>query len=152
MVTKVDEIIKSEGNAITSADNEFTVEAGYICTLDVDGNLDDFILAQRAANGGTTTRNVGDNVLRITHFITAPGVRSRTGEFCIDVRLICEDGTVYFTQSSGIAKSVKNIVRMCINKKTGEYISPLERGIGFKIVETELDNGNTYKYLDPVRL
>ena len=151
MVTKVNEIMKSENNAIVNVDNEFTVEAGYICTLDVD-SLDGFILAQRAANGGITTRNVGDDVLRITDFITAPGVRSRTGEFCIDVRLICEDGTVYFTQSVGIAKSVKNIVRMCTDKKTGEYISPLKRGVGFKIVELEMDNGNTYKYLDPIKL
>lgn len=151
MVTKVDEIMKAESNAIVNVDNEFTVEAGYICTLDVD-SLDGFILAQRAANGGITTKNVGDNVLRVTDFITTPGVRSRTGEFCIDVRIICEDGTVYFTQSVGIAKSVKNIVRMCTDKKTGEYISPLKRGVGFKIVELEMDNGNTYKYLDPVKL
>ena len=151
MVTKMDEIIKSENNAIATANTGFNVPEGFICTLDLD-SIDGLILAQRAANGGISTRGITGDVLRITDFIMAPGVRSRTGEACTDVRLICEDGTVYFSQSIGIARSVKNIVGFFTDRKTGEFVSPLSRGVGFKIVEFEMDNGNTYKYLDPVKL
>ena len=146
------ELAISNNNQMASVNaNSFNIPTGYICTLNLDEISGKLALAQ-AINGATTTvEKIGD-VLRVVDFVTTPGVRSRTGETCTNSYLILEDGSALFTQSDGVARSVAVIVATFTDKLTGAYTNPVSLGVGCKIIEEKLQNGNTLKKLLPVSL
>lgn len=145
------DLVKTESNipAINGAD--FNIPEGHICTLDIS-NLDGKLALASALNGAVSMKDKSGSVLRVTNIITTPGARSRTGEACTNTYLECDDGTVYFTQSDGIARSVKVIVAAFVDPFTGQFANPVELGVGIKIEEQKLDNGNTLKKAIPVKL
>ena len=145
------EIIKSENNNAIVSGNSFQIPTGYICTLDLDSLTGKLALAA-ALNGAVSMKDKIGEVLRVTDFVTTPGTRSRTGEACKNVYLICDDDTVYFTQSDGIARCVAVIVGTFTDKNTGAYTNPVSLGVGCKVLEDKLANGNTLKKLLPVAL
>ena len=145
-------IILSEELALRNNNtNDFAIPRGYICTLDIKTVTGKMQLAT-ALNGAVSMRDISDAVLRVTDFITTDGKRSRTEEPCTNTYLICDDGTVYFSQSDGIARSVKVLVGIFTDPETKEFTSPLEYGVGVQVKEQELANGNTLKTLVPVAL
>lgn len=145
-----DEIIKQNDNSIQST-NDFSIPHGYICTVDlstIEGKLE----LANALNGAVSMRDMVGATLRVVNIVTTQGVRSRTGEECVNSYLICDDGTVYFSQSDGIARSLKVIVAILTDPQTLEFMNPIEMGVGLQVRETILGNGNTLKSLVPVKL
>lgn len=140
------EIVKANDNAI-----DFAIPNGYICTLDMT-TIDGKMAAVAALNGAQSMRDMVGETLRVKDFMTTPGVRSRTGEACINSYLICDDGNVYFTQSTGIAESLRYLAGAFIDVSTGKLMDLIESGIGLQIREQNLSNGNTLKTVVPVKL
>lgn len=147
----MNDIVKAENTEIIANSADFNIPTGFICTLDLT-TIEGKLAVSHAISGAVSMRDKTNEVLRVTDFITKPGVRARTGEVCVDSRIICEDGTVYFSQSDGIAESIRFIVGIFTDPKTGNFTPLLPLGIGLKVCEQTLANGNTRKYLDPVKL
>lgn len=151
MVRKLADIIKAENsNAIQNA-NDFNIPVGFICTVDVT-TLDGKLALGSALNGAVTMRDKVGDVLEVQNIVTTQGTRARTGEMCTNSFLICKDGTVYMSQSDGIARSLKVIVALFTDANTGKFVDPTTLGVGLQIIEQTLANGNTLKSLVPVKL
>ena len=139
-------LANTNGNA-----TDFAIPNGYICTLDTS-NIKGKMQLANALNGAVSAKDVSNTTLRVTDIVTIQGARARTGEACTNTYLITEDGTVYFSQSDGIARSVKVLVALFTDPSTGRFTNPVEQGIGLMIKEQTLPNGNTLKTMVPVEL
>lgn len=86
-------------------------------------------------------------VFTLTQVFFKPGIRKgRDGmpdQECSDTYLLTADGIVYFSKSSGINRSVRNIL-MCLP----DLNAP--EGVKVKVDKIELGGGRTYKQLVPV--
>lgn len=146
------DLAKTNNSQLIQANaSDFQIPRGYICTLDIttiEGKMD----LATALNGAVSMRDQTDKPLSVVNVVTTQGARARTGEECINTYLICEDGTVYFSQSDGIARSVKVLVALFTDSNTQEFINPVSQGVGFMVKEQSLQNGNTLKTLVPVKL
>lgn len=140
----------TNNNAIQNA-SDFNIPNGYICTLDVT-TIDGKMQLANALNGAVTMADKVGVPLRVTDVVTTQGVRSRTGDVCTNTYLILDDGTVHFSQSDGIARSVKVLVALFTDPSTGAFMNPVEQGVGFMIKDQSLNNGNTLKTVVPVKL
>lgn len=137
---------------ITPAITETKSSDTFICTFDTT-TIEGKIKLTNALNGAVTMRDKVGETLRVVDIITKPGVRNRTGEVCVNTYLIVEDGTVYFSQSDGIAESVRNMATLVfVDPTTGIFVPPIEYNVGFVIREQVTQNGNTRKYVDLVKL
>ena len=141
----------TNNNAEIQNKSDFDIPKGYICTFNID-DIDGKMKLASALNGAVSMANLVDVPLRVTDIVTTQGVRSRSGEICTNTYLICEDETVYFSQSDGIARSVSILVGLFTNPATKEFINPVSQGVGFMIKEQTLNNGNTLKSGVPVKL
>lgn len=136
---------------IDNNDSNINVSNGFICTLDIT-DVEGKIKLANALNGATSLNDVTDKVLRVTDVVTTKGVRSRTGEECVNTYLICDDNSVYFTQSGGIARSIEILVGIFTDQNTGKFNGFVEQGVGLAIQENKMANGNTLKTLVPAKL
>lgn len=154
MVIIMADLATTNGNVLSTG-SDFQIPTGFICTFDIS-TVEGKIKLGQALNGAVTMRDKVGDVLRATNFVTTPGVRSRTGEACTNSYILCDDGTIYMTQSDGIAKSIPVNVGLCTmvtgNGNEKQFVNPVELGIGFRIEERETQNGNTIKLLVPVAL
>lgn len=124
----------------------FEIPRGYICTVDittVDGKLD----VMNALNGSTSLSEHMNETFLVKNIVTTAGVRSRTGEACINTHLILADGTTLFSQSDGVQRAAATLVALF----TVNGVCDFGDGIAIKCVEQKLNNGNTLKTLVPVR-
>ena len=146
------DLAKANNSQLIQANaSDFQIPRGYICTLDIttiEGKMD----LATALNGAVSMRDQIDKPLSVVNVVTTQGARARTGEECVNTYLICEDGTVYFSQSDGIARSVKVLVALFTDPTTQEFINPVSQGVGFMVKEQSLQNGNTLKTVVPVKL
>lgn len=126
----------------TMASNTFNIPQGYVCTLDMTTNEGKVAVA-KALNGSVPLKDKMNEVLNITSIITTPGTRAVSGNDCTNSYLIAEDGTVYFSQSDGVTRSLKVIVALW-----GEQLSAGEP-VAVKCIEQKLNNGNTLKTVVP---
>lgn len=144
--------LATTNNGMTIADgSDFAIPRGYICTVDLT-TLDGKLALANALNGAVSMKDKTNDTLRVVDIVTTQGARARTGEECVNSYLICEDGTVYFSQSDGIARSLKVLVAIFTNPDTQEFTSPVSLGVGMQIKEQTLANGNTLKSVVPVKL
>ena len=129
-------------NAAIVEDNAFNIPQGYICTLDMTTNDCKKKVAQ-ALNGSTPLKDKMDKVINLTGVITTPGIRAVSGNDCTNNYLIADDGTVYFSQSDGVTRSIKVIV--------GLWGADLANGnsVPVKCITQKLNNGNTLKTIVP---
>lgn len=144
-------LAKTDNNNAIQNTSDFEIPRGYICTLDIT-TIEGKMALATALNGAVSMRDMIDETLRVTNIVTTQGFRSRTGEECVNTYLICEDGTVYFSQSDGIARSVKVLVALFTDQNTNKFINPVSQGVGFMVKEQALQNGNTLKTVVPVKL
>lgn len=144
-------LAKPDNNNAIQNTSDFEIPRGYICTLDIT-TIEGKMALATALNGAVSMRDMVDETLRVTNIVTTQGSRARTGEECVNTYLICEDGTVYFSQSDGIARSVKVLVALFTDQNTNTFINPVSQGVGFMVKEQELNNGNTLKTVVPVKL
>lgn len=126
--------------------SDFEIPRGFICTVDIttmEGKLD----VMNALNGADSLSKHMDETLLIKNIVTTAGVRSRTGETCINTHLILADGTTLFTQSEGVHRAAATLVALFTNNGVCDFGD----GIAMKCIEQKLTNGNTIKKLVPVR-
>ena len=141
-----------KNHALANADSSnFAIPEGYICTLDID-SIDGKVKLASALNGAVSMSDLVDVPLRVENIVTTQGTRTRTDELCTNTYLICDDGSVYFSQSDGVARSIKILTALFTDRNTGEFLNPVEQGIAFMVKETKLNNGNTLKTVVPVKL
>ena len=141
----------TENNMVIADGSDFAIPRGFICTVDLT-TLDGKLALANALNGAVSMKDKIDDTLRVVDIVTTQGARARTGEECINSYLICDDGTVYFSQSDGIARSLKVLVAIFTNAETGEFTSPVSLGVGMQVKEQTLAKGNTLKSVIPVKL
>lgn len=100
-----------------------------------------------ALNNAMSLKDAKDAVLDICDCITMPGVRKGRNGMpdmeCVNTYLIDTEGNAWFTQSDGIARSVKMIAMMFpdFGKNTPDGC------LHVKVDSRELNNGNTIKNL-----
>ena len=151
MVIKLADLATTNNNTAIQNASDFEIPRGYICTLDITTIQGKMQLAT-ALNGAESMRDLVDVPLRVTDIVTTQGQRSRTGEECVNTYLLCDDGKVYFSQSDGIARSVKVLVALFTNPDNGKFMNPVEMGIALVVREQALQNGNSLKTIVPVEL
>ena len=122
--------------------NDFNIIDGYICTLDRTTDTDKVAIA-KALNGSEPLKDHMDEVLHLAGVITTPGMRSQTGAECTNNYLVLDNGTVLFSQSDGVTRSLKVIVAL--------WAGDMHDGktVDVKCIIQSLTNGNTLKTIVP---
>lgn len=114
------------------------MSSDFICTVDTD-TVEGKKVAANALNAAVSLKELGDKKFKLVDVITTPGTRSQTGEDCINTYLIDAKGNAYFTQSTGIFRSAKNLSAI-FNSDFGD-------GIDVQVVSNPTNTGNTIKSL-----
>ena len=122
--------------------NDFNITDGYICTLDRSTNEGKVAIA-KALNGSEPLKDHMNEVLHLAGVITTPGVRAQSGSECTNNYLVLSDGTVLFSQSDGVTRSVKVIVALWGAELADGNSVPV------KCITQKLNNGNTLKTIVP---
>ena len=120
-------------------DNSFNIPSGYICTFDLTDKRNKLIVA-KALNAATSLKDVNEPFI-IKGIITTPGNRSQSGAACVNTYLVRDDGSAYFSQSDGIARSAGYIVGIFTAEEIAE-------GLKVYVNSISLDGGRTLKTLD----
>lgn len=109
-----------------------------------------------ALNNSTSVNDEPEGkVYNCVGIIVESGVRKgRSGNAdtaCENTYIVCADGTSYFTQSDGIARSIKPIAELFFDKETGKVDPDFEDGfIPLEVKVNKLQNGNTIKTISIV--
>lgn len=122
--------------------NDFNISEGFICTLDRTSTEGKVAIA-KALNGSEPLKEHMNEVLHLAGVITTPGVRAQSGANCTNNYLVLDDGTVLFSQSDGVTRSLKVIAAL--------WGGDLHDGktVDVKCISMELTNGNTLKTIIP---
>lgn len=112
----------------------------YICTMD-NSTFEGKRAIVNARNSALSLNAIGDMPLTVIGAYTAPGVRSQTGQKCVNVYLFANDGNTYFSQSQGIYRSVLDIYDMF-----PDFNVP--SGITVRVKKTPLGGGRSTKSLE----
>ena len=122
--------------------NDFNITDGYICTLDRTTDTGKVAIA-KALNGSEPLKDHMDEVLHLAGVITTPGTRSQTGAECTNNYLVLDNGTVLFSQSDGVTRSLKVIAAL--------WAGDMHDGktVDVKCITQNLTNGNTLKTIVP---
>lgn len=135
-----------ENNEIQVANNDdnmaFNIPSGYICTLDATTEGGKMAIA-KALNGSSPLKNEMDKPLELAGVITTPGTRAVSNTPCTNNYMALADGTVLFSQSDGVTRSLKVIVALWgEGMRNGEPVK-------VKCIAQTLNNGNTLKTIVP---
>lgn len=112
----------------------------YICTM-ANSTFEGKRAIVNACNNAVSLNAIGDTPLTVIGAYTAPGVRSRTRQKCVNVYLFADDGNTYFSQSQGIYRSVLDIYDMF-----PDFNAP--NGIPVTVKTTPLGGGRSTKSLE----
>ena len=123
--------------------NDFNISEGFICTLDRTSTEGKVAIA-KALNGSEPLKDHMNEVLHLAGVITTPGVRAQSGANCTNNSLVLDDGTVLFSQSDGVTRSLKVIAAL--------WAGDMHDGktVDVKCITQSLTNGNTLKTIVPV--
>ena len=124
------------------ATSDFNISERYICTLDRTSTEGKVAIA-KALNGSEPLKDHMNEVLHLAGVITTPGVRAQSGANCTNNYLVLDDGTVLFSQSDGVTRSLKVISAL--------WGGDLHDGktVDVKCISQNLTNGNTLKTIIP---
>lgn len=124
-------------------ENSGEITNNYFNTIDVS-TIEGKVALLNAKNNAKSLNNIGGKELTIVGAFTCAGVRKgRNGQPdvpCTSVYLLEKSGIAFFSQSDGIARSVRDIYEMF-----PDFNAP--DGIVVNVESTKLDNGNTIKSL-----
>lgn len=122
--------------------NDFNISEGFICTLDRTSTEGKVAIA-KALNGSEPLKDHMNEVLHLAGVITTPGVRAQSGASCTNNYLVLDDGTVLFSQSDGVTRSLKVIAAL--------WAGDMHDGktVDVKCISQNLTNGNTLKTIVP---
>lgn len=118
---------------------------GFINTVDMT-KLDGKVAVANAVNSATSLKDAPESI-DVIDCITMPGVRKGRNNMpdtdCTNVYLIDTEGNAWFSQSDGIARSVRLLASLF-----PDFGKSLPQGaLHVKVVEQQLNNGNTLKTL-----
>lgn len=118
---------------------------GFINTVDMT-KLEGKVAVANAVNNAISLKD-SPEVLDVVDCITMPGIRKGRKNMpdteCTNVYLIDVDGKAWFSQSDGIARSVRLLASLF-----PDFGKSLPQGaLHVKVVEQQLNNGNTLKTL-----
>lgn len=125
-------------NEIQAVNFDEFVGTDFFCTVDTS-TIEGKKVAANAVNAATSLKDLGDKKFTLVDVVTTPGVRSQTGEACVNVYLIDNKGNAYFSQSTGIFRSAQNL--------SGIFKGDFGDGIDVQVVSTPTNTGNTVKTL-----
>ena len=122
--------------------NDFNISEGFICTLD-HTTTEGKVAIAKALNGSEPLKDHMNEVLHLAGVITTPGVRAQSGANCTNNYLVLDNGTVLFSQSDGVTRSLKVIAAL--------WGGDLHDGktVDVKCISQNLNNGNTLKTIIP---
>ena len=122
--------------------NDFNIYEGFICTLDRTSTEGKVAIA-KALNGSEPLKDHMNEVLHLAGVITTPGGRAQSGANCTNNYLVLDDGTVLFSQSDGVTRSLKVIAAL--------WAGDMHDGktVDVKCISQNLTNGNTLKTIIP---
>ena len=144
-----EEIVKANNEIINADSISFNIPNGFINTIDMSTN-EGKVKAVKALNDAVSLNDYVGVELKICDCITMPGVRKgRNGQPdmpCQNTILIDVDGTSYFTQSDGIARSI--LMYSAIWSDFGKTTTP-EGYLSLCVKEQTLNNGNSIKSIVP---
>lgn len=112
----------------------------YICTMDTS-TFEGKRAIVNARNSALSLNGRGAEPLTIIGAYIAPGIRSQTGQKCVNVYLFGKDGKTYFSQSQGVYRSVLDIYDMF-----PDFNAP--DGITVVVKQTPLSGGHSTKSLE----
>lgn len=117
------------------------------CTIDTTDNKGKMLILNAINSAQSLNSLKKGSKLKVTDCIQLIGIRKGRGNNvdteCVNTYLIDVDGNAYFTQSDGIARSVKMTVELF-----PDFGRSTEKGyLEVAITEQELANGNTLKSL-----
>ena len=115
-----------------------TENGGFMSTVD-NSTPEGRIALVNALNASTSLKDMSDTPFVVKDIVLNKGVRSQTGEDCVNTHLILDNGDCVMSQSDGIARSALAI----INAWNGD----LGDGIKMVVDEKKLSNGRTLKSL-----
>ena len=138
-----------ETTAIATTDQATLVDphavtTPFVNTLSAD-TLEGKLATANALNTAVSLKDYEDTPLHIVDIIQTPGIRkardkSQVDTPCDNTYLISADGTAYFTQSEGIARSVRNLLAIFPDFNKPE-------GLTVVVTASVMANGNTIKSL-----
>lgn len=141
-----------ETTAIATTDQAAIVDphavaTPFVNTLSAD-TMEGKLATANALNSAISLKDYADTPLHIVDIIQTPGIRkardkSQVDTPCDNTYLISSDGKAYFTQSEGIARSVRNLLAIF-----PDFNKP--DGLTVVVESTEMANGNTIKSLSVV--
>lgn len=134
------EITTTENTELANVD--FNIPEGFICTVDLSTDEGKVAVAT-ALNGALPLKDYVNKELILKDVVTTSGVRAVSGTVCTNTYLILDDGTVLFSQSDGVARSIRTIVALW----RGDFG---ENGRKIKCIEQRLNNGNSLKTIVPL--
>lgn len=119
--------------------------SGFINTVDMT-KLEGKVSVANAVNSATSLKDAPESI-DVIDCITMPGVRKGRNNMpdtdCTNVYLIDTEGKAWFSQSDGIARSVRLLASLF-----PDFGKSLPQGaLHVKVVEQQLNNGNTLKTL-----
>ena len=118
-----------------------TFEPLQYATFDVS-DIKNRVRVFNAHNSAKSLKTIGDNPLNIVDVLAEPGKRARSGNLCQNTYLFTDDNLVFFTQSTGIARTVNELVEMV----QGDFLKNTTSGyVTVQMVETKLSGDRTYK-------
>lgn len=132
--------IEQMNNATNEAMEAIVNNYRCICTMDVS-TFEGKRAIINARNTATSLASLGDKPLIVTGVYVTPGVRSQTGQKCANVYLFAKSGKTYFSQSTGIYRSVLDIFDMF-----PDFNAP--DGLPVVVKETALGGGRSLKSLE----
>lgn len=113
----------------------------HYATFDLD-NIKNRVQVFNAHNSARSLKTIGDTPINIVNVLAEPGSRARSGNLCQNTYLFTDDNLVFFTQSSGIARTVNELVEMV----QGDFAKNTTNGyVTVQMVESKLSGDRTYK-------
>lgn len=132
--------IEQMNNATNEAMEAIVNNYRCICTMDVS-TFEGKRAIINARNTAMSLASLGDKPLIVTGVYVTPGVRSQTGQKCANVYLFAKSGKTYFSQSTGIYRSVLDIFDMF-----PDFNAP--DGLPVVVKQTALGGGRSLKSLE----
>ena len=126
-------------------DVNFNIPTGFINTLDLSTNEGKIATVNAMNNSEPLNNHVGE-IIEVVDCITIPGIRKgRNGApdtECVNTHLIDTKGNVYFSQSDGVARSIRSFAALWPDFGKGTTV---EGFLPMVCKNIELANGNTLK-------
>lgn len=142
----------SEGTGeVLESVERFPVNADIREYTTLPDTMDSKIKMFNARNNAISLVTLGEAEFHLTGVFAEPGVRARSQDSrpCQNTYLFDDEGHVLFTQSSGISRTVNELVDMI----GGDFEHGTDHGyITVRVTSTALNGGRTYKRLELISL